>query len=134
MMVPPESRILGGKYFLSVICWQSVLQILSQYTNDLLVLCSIDDPLKITARTFQKREQAPQDSSLWTETPADREKRLRGEPKDRDEDSDRRKRSKRRGDDEQQDYQRSRQDAEREEQIRKYNVRPVSFLFVYICQ
>ncbi|KAG0276029.1 hypothetical protein BGZ96_003500 [Linnemannia gamsii] len=92
MMVPPESRILG------------------------------DDPLKITARTFQKREQAPQDSSLWTETPADREKRLRGEPRERDEDSDRRKRSRRREDDDEQQYhQRSRQDAEREEQIRKYN-------------
>lgn len=111
------------------------LQILFKYTKDLLVLCSIDDPLKITARTFQKREQAPQDSSLWTETPADREKRLRGEPRDRDEDSDRRKRSRRGGDDdEQQDYLRSRQDAEREEQIRKYNVRPASFLFVIICQ
>lgn len=111
------------------------LHILFKYTNNLLVLCLLDDPLKITARTFQKREQAPQDSSLWTETPADREKRLRGEPRDRDEDSDRRKRSKRRGDDdEQQDYQRSRHDAEREEQIRKYNVRPVFLLFLFICQ
>ncbi|KAG0056129.1 hypothetical protein BGZ83_006224 [Gryganskiella cystojenkinii] len=95
MMVPPESKILG------------------------------DDPLKITARTFQKREQKPQDSSLWTETPADREKRSRGGPRDEDdEERERHKRSKRRGSDDDDDHHsvyRSRADKEREEQIRKYN-------------
>ncbi|KAF9330052.1 hypothetical protein BG006_006959 [Podila minutissima] len=57
MMVPPESRLLG------------------------------DNTLKITVCQFLKHEHKPQDSSLRTETPADREKRLRGEPKNDDEDS-----------------------------------------------
>ncbi|KAG0337478.1 hypothetical protein BG000_005340 [Podila horticola] len=92
MMVPPESRLLG------------------------------DDPLKITARQFLKREHKPQDSSLWTETPADREKRLRGEPKDDDEgSSSRSKRSRRHGSDDDEPTYRSQADIEREEQIRKYN-------------
>ena len=76
-----------------------------------------DDPLKVTARTFQKREQKPQDSSLWTETPADREKRLRGDH----EESGRHKKSKRLEEDE--PARRSQADIEREEQIRQYNVR-----------
>ncbi|KAF9285450.1 hypothetical protein BGZ74_001490 [Mortierella antarctica] len=79
-MVPPESRLLG------------------------------DDPLKITARQFLKREHKPKNSSLRTETPADRGKRLRGEPKDNDEAND----------DDEPTY-RSQANIEREVQIRKYN-------------
>ncbi|KAF9992442.1 hypothetical protein BGZ80_003648 [Entomortierella chlamydospora] len=68
------------------------------------------------------REQKPQDSTLWTETPADREKRLRGEPKDADDEDPRRhKKSKRRGSDDDEFTQKSQADIEREEQIRKYN-------------
>ncbi|KAG0326049.1 hypothetical protein BGZ99_010188 [Dissophora globulifera] len=91
MMVPPESRLLG------------------------------DDPLKVTARTFQKRELKPQDSSLWTETPGDREKRLRGDPRDGDGESSQRKKSKRRDDDD--DVHRSQEDIDREERIRQYNAK-----------
>ncbi|KAG9327481.1 hypothetical protein KVV02_000430 [Mortierella alpina] len=93
MMVPPESKLLG------------------------------DDPLKITARTFLMREHQPQDASLWTETPADREKRLRDDPQDDGEGSSRgrHKKSKRRGSDDDEPQPRSRADIEREEQIRKYN-------------
>lgn len=103
------------------------------YGSLMLILASeffrihvLDDPLKVTARKFLKREHKPQDSSLWTETPTDREKRLKGQPKDDDYNegsSSRSKRSRRQGSDDDEPTYRSQADIECEEQIRKYNVR-----------
>lgn len=103
--------------------YESLMPIIA---SDFLLNTCLDDPLKITARQFLKREHKPQDSSLWTETPADREKRLKGQPKDDDYDegsSSRSKRSRRHGSDDDEPTHRPQADIEREEQIRKYNVR-----------